>query len=555
MALNDILTSMDGARDALVTAINAKGGSLSQDSTLYQCANAIGSIESGGTDTTDATAGAGDILSGKTAYVNGEKITGTISSYTGSSLIIPGVEDKVLSTAEGIYLPKAVKVAGESELLAENIKKGVSIFGIVGTLEGGGGSSAEYYKCASVSSGASQPEGYNLTVEFYGFTINEAGTSYDRDSEKTVIRMTMQDTSASGLDRVWVSDDGAWKLMKYELPGSHISWGLYKTSRGDFEYFIDADSVINQDAMSAAWENGETYSDDVNPWVLTRIRWSDDPAWTDLTWTVSPAVSGGSTWSGYKAVQQENGGYTFEETVTTGLTYTTITPVVGSIYTADCMILVGYMVPAASASIPDSNLYIYMPLQEDISEPTANTTVYDSGRTSLTFNTVDGLKCAVFGGSSSLRLNGISSTFSNIENVTFSFWAKVNSETANSYVLAFYSRNDIQITASDKCNWVNYDGSSYTSFTCDVSNTTSWNHYAFVKDGSVWKIYLNGVMIASKTDAKSYFSIERDGLYIGTNAYNTSLYWKGWLTKLRIYTKVLTDAEILACAKELTPTA
>lgn len=44
MALNDILTSMDGARDALVTAINAKGGSLAQDSTLYQCANAIGSL-------------------------------------------------------------------------------------------------------------------------------------------------------------------------------------------------------------------------------------------------------------------------------------------------------------------------------------------------------------------------------------------------------------------------------------------------------------------------------------------------------------------------------
>ena len=261
------------------------------------------------------------------------------------------------------------------------------------------------------------------------------------------------------------------------------------------------------------------------------------------------------TWSGYKAIQQENGGYAFEETVTTGLTYTTITPVVDSIYSADCMILVGYMVPAASASIPDSTLYIYMPLQEDISEPTANTTVYDSGGTSLTFNTVDGLKCAVFGGSSSLRLNGISSTFSSIENVTFSFWAKVNSETANSTVLAFYVRNLIEINASDKCNWLNYDGSSYTSFTCDVSNTTSWNHYAFVKDGSVWKVYLNGVMIASKTDANSYFSIERDGLYIGTHSYNTSAYWKGWLTKLRIYTKVLTDAEILACAKELTPTA
>lgn len=48
MALNDILTSMDGARDALVTAINAKGGSLVDNATLYQCADAVGSL-SGGT--------------------------------------------------------------------------------------------------------------------------------------------------------------------------------------------------------------------------------------------------------------------------------------------------------------------------------------------------------------------------------------------------------------------------------------------------------------------------------------------------------------------------
>ena len=48
MALNDILTSMDGARDALVTAINNKGGSLADNATLYQCADAVGSL-SGGT--------------------------------------------------------------------------------------------------------------------------------------------------------------------------------------------------------------------------------------------------------------------------------------------------------------------------------------------------------------------------------------------------------------------------------------------------------------------------------------------------------------------------
>lgn len=91
-----------------------------------------------GLDTSDATATASDILNGKTAYVDGEKITGNIA-FQAAKTITPSTVNQIAISA-GYYASGSVTVKGDSNLVAGNIKSGTSIFGIIGTYEGGGGS-------------------------------------------------------------------------------------------------------------------------------------------------------------------------------------------------------------------------------------------------------------------------------------------------------------------------------------------------------------------------------------------------------------------------------
>ena len=86
-------------------------------------------FEKVGTFTSDATAASSDILLNKTAYANGEKITGVIPSKD-KQTFTPSTEDQIISS--GQYLSGVQTVLGDSNLLPENIKTDVTIFGVTG---------------------------------------------------------------------------------------------------------------------------------------------------------------------------------------------------------------------------------------------------------------------------------------------------------------------------------------------------------------------------------------------------------------------------------------
>ena len=89
-------------------------------------------------DTQDANAAIAEILTGKTAYARGVKLTGTMPNN--------GAVNGTISTKAGQYtIPQgyhdgsgkvSISATEQAKIIAENIRSGISILGVTGTMSG-----------------------------------------------------------------------------------------------------------------------------------------------------------------------------------------------------------------------------------------------------------------------------------------------------------------------------------------------------------------------------------------------------------------------------------
>lgn len=89
-------------------------------------------------DSTDATVGVAEILLGKTAYARGAKITGTMPNNGGVTGVI-AVKDGQYIIPQGYHDGSGkvgIELTEQEKLIATNIREGITILGITGTMSG-----------------------------------------------------------------------------------------------------------------------------------------------------------------------------------------------------------------------------------------------------------------------------------------------------------------------------------------------------------------------------------------------------------------------------------
>ena len=181
----------------IANAIRNKKGTANQmlPSQMADEISSIATSSGGGTDTSDATVNASDVLAGKIAYGASGRIVGSMKN-NGSQTINVSSANTSYTISKGYHDGSgSVQISSTeaSKLIASNIKKGITILGVTGSYQGSASSGGIQVKTGTTSS-TSINTGLSSIDKFiiYSDTIlSEGMVNAVYDSSKSAVTLTV----------------------------------------------------------------------------------------------------------------------------------------------------------------------------------------------------------------------------------------------------------------------------------------------------------------------------------------------------------------------------
>ena len=272
--------------------------------------NVEGNVQEG-IDTSNANAVETDILSGKTAYVDGNKITGTITSKEAQTYIpssseqiidagqylsgaqtisaVPTEEKTITPSAlsqeiiptENKFLSKVI-VSGDANLTAKNVKSGVTIFGVEGSYTSDANAMAEdiaMNKTAYIN-GQKITGTLPLFPNSRTFTVDNAGVA--DNTEDSELEFTTINTAKQILD--------SNLNMKFSAPYSDIVTAIGLTA----DKLISGNTILGIEGMATTGINTSDATATADDIVVNKTAYANGQKITGTIPTATTITEDGS---------------------------------------------------------------------------------------------------------------------------------------------------------------------------------------------------------------------------------------------------------------------